>query len=109
MSRDYDYIGQNKQAYATLDDANRYGGGCIGKIALAKPVMEPVILPVMEKKNEATHHVEPVPENEATHSHPSDPYADMDDDQLRELVKSKGIRGYGMMGRAKMIKKLSAV
>lgn len=111
MSRQYDFIGANKQAYTTVEDANKYGGGCIGKIALAKPVLEPIILPVEERSADLP--VEAPKEESAASPAPSVsknvPIAELSDEQLKEMAKEKGIRGFGIMKREKLIEKLSII
>lgn len=104
-----EYRGKNGLNYVTKEDADLYGGGCVGKINNTPRDIEPVV----EEIEEDTMPVGPVsvPTALVVNAIGQGQTLSLNDlsiDQLREYAKEKKIKGYAIMGRKKLIEKLSA-
>lgn len=104
-----EYRGANGLNYCTKEDADLYGGGCVGKINNAPRDLEPVVEelePVQPVPASAASGEEAIPQAEVGQGQ-NLTLNDLTTEQLREYAKEKKIKGYGILGRERLIQKLS--
>lgn len=99
-----EYRGKNGLNYVTKEDADLYGGGCVGKINNTPRDIEPVVEEIQEEGEPA---VSPKTQQDSAEGKTLT-LEEMTLDQLREYAKEKKIRGYAIMRKEKLIEKLSA-